>query len=495
MLRKHKRRHGSRDCCRGKAGYLQGKVDKMLLNMFLQTRSLLIVIVTKVKNDHLLMRLLQGVSISFVLIVSGTIVGFLQRLLLARIMTLEMYGTYTYVFSWLTVLTVIGVAGWNFTSLRFTASYYGQSLFGVLKTFWHHSYRRVALTTIGISLLSALLVWLLRERLEHHLVLTFSVMCLALLLTPFLELTGRNLMAIGLVTLGVGPKTLFNKLLLLIGVVVVWGITGQQLTAVSVLFMHLIIVAVIFGVSIFVLGRRLADMQQLIVNSHVDKEQRTEWNKTAFGMNVLAILMIANQQIDIILVGMLLGAVQAGIYGTVALISGLMSFGLSSLNYIIAPMIADLYQRERLDELQKLLGIAAILITLYISLVCIAVIVGGKQTLRIFGPEFVSGYSALLVLIVGQSVKSLFGSVSSLLDMTGNQKISILALSISAVMGITANFALIPIWGMLGAAWAKTLTFIAWNIIMYIYVKWKMGLDPTLISVIGLVVKKQRLRS
>ena len=58
-------------------------------------------------------------------------------------------------------------------------------------------------------------------------------------------------------------------------------------------------------------------------------------------------------------------------------------------------------------------------------------------------------------------------------------------ISTSAVINIVLNLALIPLLGLTGAAISTALTMIMWNVTMFIYVRNKLGINPTLITGTG----------
>jgi O-antigen/teichoic acid export membrane protein len=95
----------------------------------------------------------------------------------------------------------------------------------------------------------------------------------------------------------------------------------------------------------------------------------------------------------------------------------------------------------------------------------------------IFGHEYAAAYVPLLILLVGQMVNSAAGLVGLLLNMTGHENETAIRMAVAAVISITLNLLLIPIWGIQGAATAEALSMIIWNILLWRVVRRRLGIN------------------
>lgn len=439
-------------------------------------------------NQKGLPSLLRNLSVSFVIVILGTSTGFVLRFVLLRTMNIEEYGNYTYVIAWLSILSVVCLGGWDTTSTRFMASYREQSRNTLLTMFWDHSNRKVLINTICILSVVIIVVFIAQDYISEGLTHTFWLMCLALPFFTFMILYTKVLLAFDNVLLGVGPTTLFIKIFLIVSIIGIFLVTHNKLAASIVLAIHLVIV---LGILTLLLRQIFKSINRNITEEFNKSEAIFEWNHTASGLNVLAILGIISRRIDIILLGVFLGTTQSGIYSTALVISGLTGFGLQSLNYVLAPAIARLYDQRKWTELQRLLSVSALLLFLYVLIINTIIILAGKEILRLFDSALVSGYGALIILTLGQSINSIFGSVNSLLKMTGKQKIASQILVFTTIVSFFSSVILIPTFGLIGAAVTNTIVSISWNLIMYLYVLRKLNLDPSIFSVIRFVVRRR----
>ena len=87
---------------------------------------------------------------------------------------------------------------------------------------------------------------------------------------------------------------------------------------------------------------------------------------------------------------------------------------------------------------------------------------GGETILSLFGPEFTSAKVPLLILLVCQLLRVLFGPNVALLSVVGAQRQNaMLAIGALVVLAL-ANLALVPSAGVVGAALAVALATIVW---------------------------------
>ena len=99
--------------------------------------------------------------------------------------------------------------------------------------------------------------------------------------------------------------------------------------------------------------------------------------------------------------------------------------------------------------------------------------------LSIFGYDFVTGKYALLILLFGQLVNVICGSVGYILMMTNKQKKLRNFVFYSAIINIILNFMLIPKYGIMGSAISSTISLSIWNLLSLSYIYKKYGFITT----------------
>ena len=76
----------------------------------------------------------------------------------------------------------------------------------------------------------------------------------------------------------------------------------------------------------------------------------------------------------------------------------------------------------------------------------------GKPLLWLFNPQFTAAYPVMFVLAIGFLVRASMGPAEFVLNMLGEQALCALVLAVSAVLDVALSFALVPVFGMMGAA-------------------------------------------
>ena len=156
-------------------------------------------------------------------------------------------------------------------------------------------------------------------------------------------------------------------------------------------------------------------------------------------------------------------------------LTALIPFMLIAINSVAAPKFSELYAKGDIKALSKLSKQATLVVFIFSLVVSSIYFVFGKEILNLFGEEFVSGYLALIIISIGKLINASTGSVGWLLNMTDSQKHYAGIVIFTTLLNISLNFYLIPIYGILGAAIAISISEILNNLLAFILVKLKLG--------------------
>jgi len=107
----------------------------------------------------------------------------------------------------------------------------------------------------------------------------------------------------------------------------------------------------------------------------------------------------------------------------------------------------------------------------------------GEPILRlVFGEEYVSAYSALVILSIANIFHAGFGILGPLLNMAGYEKVTAKGIAFAALCNVVLNFIFIPIYGVVGAALATGASLIVWNVVLWWAVIKNIGIDPSALN-------------
>ena len=167
-----------------------------------------------------------------------------------------------------------------------------------------------------------------------------------------------------------------------------------------------------------------------------------------------------------------------GIFNAASRTGTLSALVLFAFSGIFSPIASNLYKRGSLDDLGYLYkdvsrwaftgSLVVFLPTVFLS----------KDIMVIFGPAFVPGWSALVIVAGAQLFSSSVGLTDRALSMTGHQKIVMFATVGSTILGVAVSFMLIPIYGILGAAAATAALIVCSNTITLVGVWQQLGFWP-----------------
>jgi O-antigen/teichoic acid export membrane protein len=394
-------------------------------------------------------------------------VAFLVQILLARMLGAKSYGTYVYALSWVNLLLLVSSLGFDAASLRFVAEYSGLRQWDLLHGFLRSSGRSVILASLISAVVACLSVLVLSDRIERELFYTFI---LGFALLPFLaiqQIRSYGLQALKRIILAEGPRDVIRPIILGGCAWTLIAVFGRGATAPTAMAANLVAVASATGLTLYLFRRVIPPLPDA---SQPALDTGTWWG-VAWPLLLIAGLHLVLSRIDMLLIGMLLDTEAAGVYAAATRIAALVLFGYGAVNAIVAPIIAEMYAQGETSRLQGVLRLSALGVLVFSLPLAVGIIVMGHWLLGFFGPDFDRGFTVLVILALAQLASVLAGPVGFLLTMTGHQRNAAVVAGGCALLNVVLNLALIPTWGITGAAVATATVVFVWNAWLS-YVAW-----------------------
>jgi len=430
---------------------------------------------TALKGNGVGVVLTRGAIGSFAVRVGVAGSAFALQLLLTRLLGPEEFGRYIYALSWIAFISQVGVLGFDTASLRFVSAHEANREWGPLRGFLRRSFQASVALSLALSVVMAGSVWLLRDRLPPGIGSPLAAAAFLLPLVAVLQVAVSQLQALRRVVVGQGVQGLLRPALIaMILVVAVLG-WGTRPTALSAITANVLATAVACGLGLVLLRRALPAAVRT-----AEAEYRTmAWIRTAVPLFLITAAQIILAQTDILMLGTMSGTTVAGVYAVASQLATLITFAIMAANTIVAPMIASLHAQRRAADLQRVLTLSARGVLVYAVPVAIGLVAAGRFMLGWFGPVFVDGYASLLLLSVGQLAIVVCGSVGFLLTMTGHEIVATRVIGMSALVNVALNAALIPKYGMAGAAVATSIATVMRSVVLSVHVRRLLGYDAT----------------
>ena len=123
-----------------------------------------------------------------------------------------------------------------------------------------------------------------------------------------------------------------------------------------------------------------------------------------------------------------------------------------------------------------------------ISFLLLFLLFFGEWCLGLFGDSFRVGYEVLVVFCIVKFIHVAVGPANYLMMMVGLEREATYILIISVMVTLGLHFLLIPIYGILGAAYSSLLGLVVFEILVTYVTYQKRGILPT---IIGRIPKKE----
>jgi O-antigen/teichoic acid export membrane protein len=197
---------------------------------------------------------------------------------------------------------------------------------------------------------------------------------------------------------------------------------------------------------------------------------------TAMPMYGSAIADVVMTFSDVLILGMFATATDVGIYTAAARTALLTRFLLLANSAVAAPRFAALHAANDKEGVARLAVRSTLLTTVSSVPLLLLFVIFPAQILSLFGPQFEAGAQVLIVLSIGQFVNAMTGPVGYLLNMSGFHRIEGRIAVVGALMTAGLCFALIPFWGLLGAAAANAIATATCNLLRVYFAKSRLGI-------------------
>lgn len=192
------------------------------------------------------------------------------------------------------------------------------------------------------------------------------------------------------------------------------------------------------------------------------------------GINMITTLGIA--WTDLFLLGLLTDSTNVGAYRGCMQVVLVFDLVANACAAALAPVFAVLIAEERRGRLQEMYTSAIRFQTLLSLPLLLIIVANAADLLRILGPDFVIGSTALLLLSCGQFVKGATSPATIALIIGGRQKLDAINVAIAAIANLILNLLFIPLFGLPGAALATGTSLFGLAILRCLQVRRTFGL-------------------
>ena len=397
----------------------------------------------------------------------GAFIALLINVLLARILSPTDLGIYVFAWTWVSLLSMLAPLGSNTVVIRFIPTYTAQKNWGLLAGVIRYTLvvsMIAAVSFVGIGYIANTIFASVSSAVYYDATaIAIFIIPLFTIINVFEEIA-RGFKWIAWTHLAgfVIRPTLF---LVCCGAVFLFH---DRPKAEAIVFAAMASCVISISIQIYIFIRKVPN----VVKNVPPRQNLRLWTRTAIPLLLVSCFEVVLQNTDLVMLGLVAGPADTGIYNAGLRISGCLLFIYFAVQAFSAPKIAGLFAEEKYSEMLDFVRQARFWIFMPTLALAAIVILNGKLLLSLFGPDFVAAYPAMIFLTCGILIRALFGPIDSLLSMTGHQNQVAICMTIAAMLNVLANWYFIPRFGISGAALATAMSTSA-EIIALSIIAWK----------------------
>ncbi len=433
-----------------------------------------------VAKQGLRSKLLWGGILSLFIQFQFQFVRLISGVILARLLGPIQLGIYGFTMSLVQLVQVIPAYGVDSVVIRYSALYRMQEAWELLR-----GLRRTALlASVGYGLLTAgvllgffALGWLKATAAVSPLVL--AIAAALMLLRPILTYLGAVLRAENPGVIGQLPKFAVQPWAFLILILLIMFAARSTMSAAFAVCAQGIAAVMTVAVAALWLVRNNREPRRVTQTRH----EFANWFRSASSFWLLGGMELICTQSDMLVLGTLGTAREAGIYRVAANGANLLLLSAAAVNLYVGPKIPELYARREHVQLQRLLSlIARGAFAASLAVACAFWLWGRELLNSVFGVAYGGAFWPLAILCIGQLIYVASGPSGLLLGMTGHERESAATAGIAAVFNLVLNIMLVPRFGAVGAAVATAIALLIWRLLLARGVKNMLGLRVSIFA-------------
>ena len=426
-----------------------------------------------IKTDKNFKELLFGSFLSVFLKITGMVLTYAAILYITNKYGAKQYGILVMLTTIASVFAIIPTFGSHDAILRVIGELWEHKKYSNIK----YIFKRVLLATTFLAILFILLLYFssgfIAENILNKAYIKpyIKIISITIVATTILTIITATLTGIKKIKESVFIQTIATQLIFLIFLI----INNSLKITDNLIYIYVAsYVTAITLSTIFVL--------KIIMYLKHDNSKNIEHKYDLAKISAIALpLLFVNSlhflifQSDIIMLSIFATEQDIGIYNAARRIAELTSIPLFAINSIVVVKFAALHSKNDIYNLQKITKQSTKLM-FFMSLPLLLFYFSFPSfVMGLFSKEFIAGVGVLVLITGAQFINVISGSVGYIMSMTDNRHIVRNVLFIAAIINITLNYILIPIYGINGAAVASAICIVFNNIVLVIYVKKKLN--------------------
>jgi len=372
------------------------------------------------------------------------IAGFLNIIIAVRFVPTEHFGVYILLQVVVFSLATISDLGINVSATKHLAGYTDENKYFVVNTLLSFRLTSALFLSFIIFLCKGLLHDLFKSDLFFDIAIYIPVL--------FVMESLSGLLASMLQGFHYYRKMAIAQIIL--------SVLGIIFIIVFLVYLHLGLIGLIYAriISLFFCITYQLNPFVRRLTMRFDKRLFMEVFRFGFPLGLNNILTFIFMRIDTLMIGSMLSPIQVAYYGTSSKIPDASRNMFESFRSVFFPNMSELFSQGNKAEAKKLLD-NSLRIVSFLSLFCtLVVILFQRQIVEVlFSARYLESAPILALLMIALSIGLISNILGTSLVSAGYSKLPVLINIVDTLVTIAANLILIPIFGVIGAAYAAIL--------------------------------------
>ncbi|HEY4140002.1 MAG TPA: hypothetical protein VGM57_01235, partial [Pseudolabrys sp.] len=207
-----------------------------------------------------------------------------------------------------------------------------------------------------------------------------------------------------------------------------------------------------------------------------DRRHVLQWRSASAPLLILAAFSTFINDLNMALLGSIISKPDLAVFGVCLKLALIVEYAVSLIHELAAPDISDALARKQSSTVDIAVARVNVMAVIATSASVVGVVLFGHLVLSMFGPDFVRAFPILLMLVISQLIRAVFGPSMLTLISAGAQKSVVIVFSVAIVGFAIGNLVLVPMFGLVGAGAAFILMTAYWTASLAIVAKRKVGL-------------------
>ncbi len=427
------------------------------------------------RTDSRLAQLMAGKV--FLVRVGSAMLALVSQVLLARWMGKFEFGIYIYVWTWVLMIGALSDVGLSSAARRFIPEYTELKALDTLRGFLLGSRWLAFGIATGIGATGATGVTLLRPWLDQFTVIPLYLACVTIPIYGLVQVQAGIAQSYDWPGLALMPFFVWRQLIITVLMGGAW-LFGAPTDAVTAMIIAVFTTWAVTLGQLFVLDRRLKHK----VEAGPKRYEAKTWLATSVPIFVVESFYLLLTYVDILALEHLRSPDDVAVYYAAARLLALVAFVYFAIAGATTHKFTQYHIAGDKERLAKFFG-ETIRWTFWPSLAaCAAILAFGKPLLWLFGGSFEQGYVVMYILAIGMLSRAAVGPAERLLNMLGERKQCAGVYAAAFAINLGLCFALIPRFGIEGAAFATSSALAVESILLYRIAKRRLGFHVFLLG-------------